>query len=46
MSLLTLWNLINNKYGAYVAGAIVLVIVVFAWYFGYTPSQVVGFLWK
>lgn len=44
--LLAVWNLVNNRYGAVVAGLVVLGIVGFAWYFGYSPSQVLGWLGK
>ena len=46
MSLIRIWELVNNKYGAIVAGIVVVVIVGFAWWFGYTPYQVAGWLAK
>ena len=46
MSLLRIWSLINEHYGKIVAGVVVALLVGVCWYFGYTPSEVFGWLSK
>lgn len=45
-SLINLWNAVNNKYGAWAAGVVILAILGAAYYLGYTPSQVIGWIGK
>lgn len=44
--LLAIWNAVNNKYGAWAAGVAILAILGAAYYLGYTPSQVIGWIGK
>ncbi len=42
--LATIWAFVANKYGAIVAGVVILVILGIAYYLGYTPSQVLNWI--
>lgn len=43
-TLKTFWAIVDGKYGAMLAGIVVVAVVGIAWYLGYTPGQVIDWL--
>lgn len=43
-ALLSIWGFVANRYGAIVAGVVILAILGIAYYLGYTPSQVISWI--
>jgi hypothetical protein len=40
----SIWSMVNNRYGAWVALAIVLAVLGIAWWLGVTPSVVMTWI--